>query len=53
MGRTDLWGGSQAQLEQSVREVLYPLPDDTVVVPGHGPLTTIGREAATNPFVRR
>ena len=53
VGRTDLWGGSQAQLEQSVREVLYPLPDDTVVVPGHGPLTTIGREAATNPFVRR
>lgn len=53
VGRTDLWGGNHDHLEQSIREVLYPLADDTVVIPGHGPLTTIGREAATNPFVRR
>jgi len=53
VGRTDLWGGDARLLERSLREVLYGLPDETVVIPGHGPLTTIGREARTNPYVRR
>ncbi len=51
IGRTDLWGGSFEVLEQSIREQLYTLPDDTRVLCGHGPDTTIGREKATNPFV--
>lgn len=52
VGRTDLPGGSMEQLERSIRERLYALPDDTVVVPGHGNLTTIGREKMSNPYVR-
>ncbi len=51
VGRTDLWGGSFEQLERSIREVLYRLPDATRVVPGHGPETTIGAEKAGNPYV--
>lgn len=51
VGRTDLWGGSFETLARSIREVLYTLPGDTRVVPGHGPETTIGEEAAGNPFV--
>jgi glyoxylase-like metal-dependent hydrolase (beta-lactamase superfamily II) len=51
IGRTDLMGGSFPLLEQSIREQLYTLPDETRVVCGHGPDTTIGRERATNPFV--
>lgn len=53
VGRTDLWGGSWDQLEQSIRTRLYTLDDATFVVPGHGPATTIGEEAETNPFVCR
>ncbi|MEJ2583147.1 MAG: hypothetical protein P8127_16185 [Acidobacteriota bacterium] len=52
IGRTDLWGGSFPVLEQSIREQLYTLPDDTRVICGHGPETTIGRERASNPFVK-
>jgi glyoxylase-like metal-dependent hydrolase (beta-lactamase superfamily II) len=52
IGRTDLWGGSFAVLERSIREQLYTLPDATRVVCGHGPDTTIAREKASNPFVR-
>lgn len=52
VGRTDLPGGDFAELEKSIRERIYALPDETVVVPGHGPETTVGREKATNPFVR-
>ena len=52
IGRTDLFGGSFPILERSIREQLYTLPDDTRVVCGHGPDTTIGREKRTNPFVR-
>jgi glyoxylase-like metal-dependent hydrolase (beta-lactamase superfamily II) len=52
IGRTDLWGGSFPILESSIREQLYTLPDATRVVSGHGPVTTIGHEKATNPFVR-
>lgn len=51
IGRTDLWGGSFPVLERSIREQLYTLPDETMVVCGHGPETTVGREKATNPFV--
>ena len=51
IGRTDLMGGSFPVLEASIREQLYTLPDDTRVVCGHGPDTTIGRERASNPFV--
>jgi glyoxylase-like metal-dependent hydrolase (beta-lactamase superfamily II) len=51
IGRTDLWGGSFPLLEKSIREQLYTLPDETRVVCGHGPDTTIGRERASNPFV--
>ena len=51
IGRTDLTGGSFPVLERSIREQLYSLPDDTRVVCGHGPDTTIGRERSSNPFV--
>lgn len=52
VGRTDFPGGSPTELERSIRTRLYALPDETVVHPGHGPDTTIGREKRTNPFVR-
>jgi len=51
VGRTDLPGGSQKQLEQSIREKIMTLPDETVVLPGHGPHTTVGQERADNPFL--
>lgn len=53
VGRTDLWGGSWEHLEASIRRELFPLPDATLVIPGHGPATTIGAEAEGNPFVQR
>lgn len=53
VGRTDLWGGSWDLLEQSIRRELYTLGDATLVIPGHGPATVLGEEAASNPFVRR
>lgn len=53
VGRTDLWGGSWAQLEESIRRHLYTLEPGTLVIPGHGPSTTIGEEAEDNPFVRK
>ena len=52
VGRTDLPGGDTGKLLASIRDRLLPLPDTTVVVPGHGTETTIGRERATNPFLR-
>lgn len=51
IGRTDLLGGDYDLLIRSIREQLLTLPDDTVVHPGHGPATTIGRERAGNPFL--
>ena len=51
IGRTDLPGGDYETLMRSIAEVLFPLGDDRVVHPGHGPDTTIGRERTTNPFV--
>ena len=52
IGRTDLPGGSHEQLLGSIAAKLLPLRDDTVVLPGHGPATTIGRERASNPFLQ-
>jgi glyoxylase-like metal-dependent hydrolase (beta-lactamase superfamily II) len=51
VGRTDLPGGDAETLLTSIRDRLLTLPDDTVVYPGHGPETTIGRERAANPFL--
>ncbi len=51
IGRTDLPGGDDAAMRASLREKILPLADDTVVLPGHGPLTTIGRERAANPYL--
>jgi hydroxyacylglutathione hydrolase len=51
IGRTDLPGGDHEVLMASVIDVLFPLGDDAIVHPGHGPDTTIGREQTTNPFV--
>ena len=53
IGRTDLWGGSYEQIMDSLRGRLVTLPDDTIVIPGHGPATTIGREKRLNPFLQR
>ena len=52
IGRTDLWGGSMEQIMESLRSKLLHLPDTTVVHPGHGPVTTIGRERELNPFLQ-
>lgn len=52
IGRTDLPGGDHAAMMRSLRDVVLPMPDETVVLPGHGGQTTIGRERATNPFLR-
>lgn len=51
VGRTDFPGGSSVALGKSIREKLLILPDDTVVYPGHGPSTTIGRERKHNPYL--
>ncbi len=52
VGRTDLPGGDSALLLSSIRDRLYTRDPDAIVVPGHGPTTTIGDEARKNPFVR-
>jgi len=51
VGRTDFPGAGEAQLIKSIKEKLLILPDDTVVYPGHGPSSTIGRERKNNPFL--
>jgi glyoxylase-like metal-dependent hydrolase (beta-lactamase superfamily II) len=51
VGRTDLPGGDYEALLRSIREKLLPLGDDVRVFPGHGPVTTIGHERLTNPFL--
>jgi hydroxyacylglutathione hydrolase len=51
VGRTDLPGGDWDTLVRSIREVLFALPDDTVLYSGHGPKTTVGREKRSNPWV--
>jgi len=52
IGRTDLPGGDTATLMRTLAELLAALPDETTVYPGHMGITTIGRERATNPFLR-
>jgi len=52
IGRSDLPGGDPAEMNVSLARVVLPRPDDTVVLPGHGGRTTIGRERASNPFLR-
>jgi hydroxyacylglutathione hydrolase len=52
VGRSDLADGDYQTLLDSIRTKLFPLPDDAVVLTGHGPPTTIGRERRTNPFLR-
>ncbi|MGH3983095.1 MAG: MBL fold metallo-hydrolase [Pseudonocardiaceae bacterium] len=51
IGRTDLPGGDHEQMLTSLRDKILVLDDDTIVLPGHGPHTTIGRERASNPFL--
>ncbi len=51
IGRTDLPGGSFEKIMDSLRERVLALPDETVVIPGHGPETSIGQERETNPFL--
>lgn len=53
VGRTDLPGGDHAEILDSLARVCLPLEDSTVVLSGHGPQTTIGRERATNPYLRQ
>ena len=52
IGRTDLPGGDGQQILRSIHDKLLTLPDDAVVIPGHGAQTTIGRERERNPFLR-
>lgn len=52
IGRTDLPGGDYEELIDSIESELLTLPDDTVVLPGHGPASTIGSEKRSNPFLR-
>lgn len=52
IGRTDLWGGSFPEIMKSLHTKLMALPDETLVLPGHGEATTIGEERQSNPFLR-
>lgn len=51
IGRTDLWGGSFQEIIRSLTGKLLELPDNTIVYPGHGQITTIGQERESNPFL--
>ena len=51
IGRTDLAGGDPAAMQRSLRDVVLPQPDPTLVLPGHGPATTMARERDTNPYL--
>jgi len=52
IGRTDLEGGDGVAMNRSLRDVVLPLADDVLVLPGHGPATTIEHERATNPYLQ-
>lgn len=52
IGRTDLWGGSHPQIIQSIQKKLMSFDDDTLVISGHGQVTTIGHERRYNPFLK-
>lgn len=51
IGRTDLAGGDSDAMNRSLRDVILPLPDTALVLPGHGPGSTMARERATNPYL--
>lgn len=51
IGRTDLWGGNGSDILRSIKAKLLSLPEETLVVTGHGPVTTIGEERRLNPFL--
>lgn len=51
VGRTDIPGGSWEELKNSLRKLFLNIPDTTVIYPGHGPETTVGREKDVNPFI--
>ncbi len=51
IGRTDLPGGNHAQLIKSIHDKLLTLPEETLILSGHGPVTTIGEEMDSNPFL--
>ena len=53
IGRTDLPGGSWHKIMKSLHDRVLALPDETIVIPGHGELTTIGEERETNPFLQK
>ena len=53
IGRTDLPGGSMEKIMRSLHTQVLALPDETEVIPGHGPITTIGEERETNPFLQK
>ena len=52
IGRTDLPGGDGSAMQRSLRDVVLPLADSTLVLPGHGPATTMRRERSTNPYLQ-
>lgn len=52
IGRTDLPGGSSEAMQKSLRDVVLPMADDTLVLPGHGGATTMAQERATNPYLQ-
>ena len=52
IGRTDLAGGDGDAMTRSLRDVVLALPDTTLVLPGHGPGSTMARERATNPYLQ-
>lgn len=52
IGRTDLPGGSHEAMQDSLRRAVHPRADSSLVLPGHGPATTLGREKATNPYLQ-
>jgi glyoxylase-like metal-dependent hydrolase (beta-lactamase superfamily II) len=52
IGRVDLPGGSMQEMLTSLRQVILPMSDETIVLPGHGPATSIGIERASNPYLR-
>jgi glyoxylase-like metal-dependent hydrolase (beta-lactamase superfamily II) len=51
VGRTDLWGGDFDVLVSSVKQEIFPLEDDLLLLPGHGNTTTVGRERTSNPYI--